>query len=317
MDIEYLLVLQDFRNTYGTFITPIMNIISDFAIKYMLAIIFLIYWCVDKKAGIALMFPTAFGSLINECLKMTACIYRPWVRDSRIIADAKAIKTATGYSFPSGHSAGAAAEYGSAALMLKKKNKILAGFSLLMIALTMFSRNYLGVHTPQDVLAGASVGVISLFMSLKILPLILNDEKWRFRFIWITLIISIAVILYISLKTYPLAYDASGNLLTDPYEMQSDSFQIIGLLNGAVIGIYIEEKYINFSEKGTKKMLIIRALIGLGLILLVREGITPALEMLDEHWGVFAGSFLLSFMVMAAYPFLFKKFEKTKAIVQG
>lgn len=34
----------------------------------------------------------------------------------------------------------------------------------MVILLVMFSRNYLGVHTPQDVLTGAAVGLLSAFL---------------------------------------------------------------------------------------------------------------------------------------------------------
>lgn len=103
MDIECLLWLQKLRELTNDFFTPFMELISLFAISYLILIPVLIYWIVDKKKG---LFPLASFYMcigINVVVKLTACIYRPWIRDARVIPAGDAISTATGYSFPSGH----------------------------------------------------------------------------------------------------------------------------------------------------------------------------------------------------------------------
>lgn len=70
---------------------------------------------------------------------------------------------ARGYSFPSGHSMGAAIILGMIAFLLvlylpRQKNRPLNAFLLLWTVLTGFSRIYLGVHYFSDVLAGLSFG---------------------------------------------------------------------------------------------------------------------------------------------------------------
>ena len=66
---------------------------------------------------------------------------------------------ATGYSFPSGHTMSGTSTYGTTIAMQRKKRKGAAVFCGVMIALTGFSRNFLGVHTPQDVVVGFSEAV--------------------------------------------------------------------------------------------------------------------------------------------------------------
>ena len=96
-------------------------------------------------------------------MKLTACVYRPWIRDARVVPAGDAITTATGYSFPSGHTTTAGPIYGGMAVSGRKRVKPVAVFCVIMVALTAFSRNYLGVHTPQDVLVGLVESVLALW----------------------------------------------------------------------------------------------------------------------------------------------------------
>ncbi len=47
MDIQYLLFLQNFRNGINDALTPFMEMISLFAVTYLIIIHALVYWCVD------------------------------------------------------------------------------------------------------------------------------------------------------------------------------------------------------------------------------------------------------------------------------
>ena len=92
---------------------------------------------------------------------------RPYISDTEI---APLIKTPSSSSFPSGHSATAAA----GALALSVLYPIFAPAILLAGLLTALSRIYLGVHYPFDVLAGMLIGAVTCGIVLTLAPLALT-----------------------------------------------------------------------------------------------------------------------------------------------
>ena len=101
MDIDYLLLLQRFRENINDALTPFMEYVSLFAVTFLIMIPVFVYWVVDKKKGLYTLVSYYLCCGFNAMLKLTACIYRPWIRDARIKPAGDAITTATGYSFPS------------------------------------------------------------------------------------------------------------------------------------------------------------------------------------------------------------------------
>lgn len=80
----------------------------------------------------------------------------------------------TNYSFPSGHAMMSIAFYGLLIWLLgrhlrqHKIQELVIGFLILLILLIGFSRIYLRVHYPSDVIAGYSFGIGWLWLSLRI-----------------------------------------------------------------------------------------------------------------------------------------------------
>ena len=68
------------------------------------------------------------------------------------------VKKPTDYSFPSGHTA---ASFAAVAALFMKKEKLLGGISCVIAVLIAFSRMYLYVHFPTDILGGIVVGIVS------------------------------------------------------------------------------------------------------------------------------------------------------------
>ena len=84
MDIQYLLFLQNFRNSIDNALTPFMEGVSMFAVTYLILFPVYYYWNRNKKDGLYALVAYYFCMVITPLVKLTACVYRPWIRDSRI-----------------------------------------------------------------------------------------------------------------------------------------------------------------------------------------------------------------------------------------
>lgn len=83
--MDYLLLLQNFREWSGGIFDSFFTHITMGG-EYEFGILFtaLIYWIINKNYGIFMIWNLFLGLLTNQFLKVTACIYRPWILDSRI-----------------------------------------------------------------------------------------------------------------------------------------------------------------------------------------------------------------------------------------
>lgn len=308
MDLDYLLLLQNFRTATGDLFTPFMEFVSHFAVGgWSIALLALVYWCVDKRAGFWLLMNTGVCSMVNSVLKLTACVYRPWVKNPAIVPAGNALETATGYSFPSGHTTRATALFGGLAFW-QLRRKWLAATLALVVLLVMFSRNYLGVHTPQDVLVGFLATALVMFANWKILAWL--EKGNEAKFLAAGLALSLACFLYISLKGYPLDY-ANGKLLVDPETMKNDSFANLGMFAGFFLGAFFERKFVNFAVSGSLKRKILRFILGL-MPLLAWAVFSRAFlcDCLGEHAGRFLYGFVPTLYVLMLYPMIFSGFER-------
>ncbi len=180
MDMNILLALQDFRNGAGGFLTEFLSKMTFMGeINSAIVIMAILYWCVSKELGSYLLMGWSGNRLANGALKVTACAYRPWIRDARILPYGNSMTTATGYSFPSGHTMNAATVFGGMGLR-KDFSRALRVVLFLVTALVAFSRIYLGVHTPQDVLVGAGMGILVMGLTLRLMRWVEShpDRDW-------------------------------------------------------------------------------------------------------------------------------------------
>ena len=313
MDIQYLLFLQNFRNGINDALTPFMEMISLFAVTYLIIIPALVYWCVDKRSGLYTMASYTTCVAVNAVVKLTACVYRPWIRDSRIQPAGDAIQTATGYSFPSGHTTTATPIYGSLAVSAWKVIRWISVFCIALILITGFSRNYLGVHTPQDVIVGLTEGVLILWGMSKLFSYLIEHSDRENIFLAIGVLLGIAALIYISVKHYPMDY-VDGKLLVDPQKMMRDGYGDIGMLIAFCAGRFIEKTWIQFKPTCSKRNVaagLVGAVIAFCLIEMLGD---PMKALFGLHWGRFAQSAILILFIVTIWPAVMKAALKEETV---
>lgn len=107
-----------------------------------------------RSTGWVMLFAMLAGLLIGELtLKNIICRPRPFQAEGMVPL---LISPPSGYSFPSGHSCSSFA----AAAAVFQRDKRFGGGALALAGLIAFSRLFLFVHFPSDVLAGALLGVL-------------------------------------------------------------------------------------------------------------------------------------------------------------
>ncbi len=261
MDIDYLLLLQNFRNGVGAFLAPFLLWASEFAVSFWaFAIICMIYWVFDRKGGKRILSGFGLGLLANGFLKLTFCVYRPWIRDARVLPYGDSKVSATGYSFPSGHSTWATSIFGNTGRWFQKHGKkVLTAIFWIFMFVVMFSRNYLGVHTPQDVIVGFLSTTLMIFIANKIEDWTDQDHS-KDKIVMIGgILLCVALCLYYQFKSYPLMYLEDGSLLVDPNKMKADSFQGLGFVSVFAICRFFERKGYDFEQIHWKDRFVISA----------------------------------------------------------
>lgn len=153
-DISVLVWIAEHMRS--AFLTPVMKFITytgNAGIIWIILSVVLV--CIPKyrKAGIASAIALVIDLLcVNICVKPLAHRIRPYVYSDEV---SLIIKKAADYSFPSGHTAAA---FASSMAILRSEHKKLGTCAVIYAAIMGFSRLYVGIHYPTDVLAGMVLG---------------------------------------------------------------------------------------------------------------------------------------------------------------
>lgn len=309
IDIQYLLMLQELRNATGGIFDEFFNALSKFAVDVLPFLPFVLFWGVDKKWGYYSLTTQWLGELVNGVIKLTVCAYRPWIRSDLIEPAGDSKTAATGYSFPSGHTKTAGTNYGSIAIWQKDKRKWVSVTCIVLILLTAFSRNFLGVHTPQDVICGLIEAVIILYVVFVVSKKLDGNERAIDILTLIGVVAVIVSLIYIQIKPYPMDYDAAGNLLVNPSKMMNDCFKACGAFIGFLVGSYVDRHYIHYEIPVGTKNLPILVSIGVALAFSWKEYFGPATvgAAFGGHWGNFIARCIMLLFAMIVWPIVIQK----------
>lgn len=148
-------------------VMPWLTRLGDHGILWIATALFFLLWRPKRRCGVALT-AGLLGSLLigNVIVKNLAARPRPcWIRPDIALL----IASPTDYSFPSGHTL---ASFIAATILLYYDKRF--GIPALILAVIIaFSRLYLYVHFPSDVLGGVllgiAIGIGAIFLNERVL----------------------------------------------------------------------------------------------------------------------------------------------------
>ncbi len=241
--------------------TPFLDLLANGASffgeeTFVIAIVLLVFWNINKQKGFALYMNVLTSVLIMGILKAVVRAPRPFVVLEEIAG--KRMETATGYSFPSGHTTTAASFYTSIALLLKKR--ICSIIAAIMIVLVGVSRLYLGVHWPNDVFAGLLIGVSISFLlyrwSLQLFEDRVRLVRFSIRYGLIATFVSLILSVLLNME------------LVDPVAF-NDLMKTLALAGAGLLGFGFEEQIVRYRVEASLTKKILRYLLGMGVVIAI------------------------------------------------
>lgn len=301
--MEFLKFLQSIRTPVGDFLMSTITMLGEETLFMAIGLLFL--WCVDKKRGYYILFTGFLGTIAIQFLKITCRIPRPWVQDPTFDIVESARAEATGYSFPSGHTQCAVTLYGGIACSEKKYNWIRYG-AIATFLLIAFSRMYLGVHTPADVLVSLGIGIL---LVLFLYPLMMREHKnpWvMYITLAALLLITLGNLLYVELFRFPVDVDP------DNYESAiKNAWKLLGCVLGMCIIYPLDDKIIRYQTNAVWWSQILKLAGGLGIVVLIKSLLKAPLQaLLGASVGDCVRYLLLVLAAGALWPLTFRYFAK-------
>ena len=301
--MEFLKLLQSIRTPVGDFLMATITHLGEETLFMAIGLLFL--WCIDKKRGYYILFAGFTGTILTQFLKITFRIPRPWVLDPSFSIVEEARLEATGYSFPSGHTQCAVTLYGGIARS-ERKWKWLMWASVAACILVSFSRMYLGVHTPADVLVSVAVGLVLVFA---LYPLMMKEHKspWVLYGTLIAIfVITLGNLLYVELWRFPAD--------VDPDNMESaikNAWKLLGVVVGMCILFPVDRIWIRYETDAVWWAQILKLAGGLIPVVLIKSLLkSPLQALLGASVGDAVRYLLLVLFAGLVWPLTFRFFAR-------
>jgi undecaprenyl-diphosphatase len=217
-------------------------------------------------------------------------------------------EAATGYSFPSGHTQNVAGTFGSLALG-QKKHKAIWIPSVVIIVLVAFSRMYLGVHTPTDVLTSLAIAAALVFC---LSPIFRSEESFR-RYMPYVVIVGYA--LTVALLCYAFLHPTDSVDAANLASAKKNACTLHGAVMGLVAVFFLEKFTGDFDTRAVWYVQVIKAVLGFGIVLLIKELLRAPLNFLcfgNEYVGRAIRYFLMVLFAGGLWPMTFVHLRKIR-----
>lgn len=258
-----------------------------------------IFWCVNKKKGYYILMVGFLGLIVNQFLKITCRVPRPWVKDPNFTIVEEARAAATGYSFPSGHTQISVGVYGSIGRAWTMR--VLRLLCAALCILVPLSRLYLGVHTLADVLVSV---LVALGLVLFLYPCVMRlfDTKYGMHALLGGMTaLALAYLLYVCFFPFPADIDRENYA-----DALYTAHKLLGSIGGVWLGYAIDSRYVRFEPKAPMKTQLVKLLVGLVLVLCIKSALkTPLQALLGAGIADSLRYFLMTLFVCGIWPWVF------------
>ena len=245
-ELQFLKWLESIRTGFFTSLFEGITILGEETLVILFVVA--LWFAVDSRLAQKMFFVTICSMGLNGIVKNIAQVPRPF--DKGIVPVRQ--ETATGFSFPSGHTQNFSTW--STLFAIEFKKTWLTVLVAVFIALVAFSRLYLGVHYPSDVIVGVALGVGMAFLGNYLFERVKDVKKLYVA----VLIIFAPFIVY---------------FLIVAHERFADFFKVFGMMGGLTLIAFLQEKSepLSYDVPWWKKL--IRIVIGVAIAFVLKEGL--------------------------------------------
>lgn len=298
--MEFLYWLESIRNPVLDAFFSVITYCGDELVFMAVAVILM--WCVDKHQGYFMLFVGFLGTQINQLLKVTYRIPRPWVKDPNFTIVESAREAATGYSFPSGHTQCSVGTFGTLAVW--NKQVWLRVVSVALCILVPLSRMYLGVHTPLDVGVSYLVAVVLIAVLYPLTKKLQHNPKGMRIFLAVLALISLAQTVYMTVTLL-------GETAPELQSGLKNAYKMLGAVLGMIAVYELDQRWIRYDVKAVWWAQALKVVLGLGLTVGLKELCYAVFGLIPwEPVSRFFAYFVMVVFAGAIWPMTFKWFAK-------
>jgi membrane-associated phospholipid phosphatase len=293
--------------------------------EFFLLVLPLLYWSVDSALGLRVVFILITSNLFTDVGKLLFAAPRPYWVSPQVHAW---WTTETSFGTPSGHALQAVSVWGIFAAY--EKRKWIWAVSLAVIFFIGFSRIYLGVHFPHDVVAGWLLGALILWAFVRYWEAVgaWLMKKTLSQQIVIAFLVSLAfIVIGFGTATLRSGYQVpeiwmtnsllAGTELPNPVS-PSSAFTSAGTLFGAAVGAAWIMSIGGYQASGPIKKRALRYVIGLVVVAILWVGLGELFPR-NADWISYSLRFvrysLVGWWVAGGAPWVFVRFNLAERLI--
>ena len=239
-------ILKFFESIRTPFLNKVFIGITQLgSFDFYIIVIPVLFFIVKEKKAYRILFRLMFSYIVNTLLKNTFKLPRPSEEKLEVLFK----ESGLGYGFPSGHAQNSTVFWFS--LYTEFGGWILLFIGIIAALLISISRLYLGVHFFMDVIGGVAIGLVVLFLYILILQRPLDKISEGKKSI-----------------TIPVSVGLFAVSFFNPFSMGT----LLSSTSGLILGTGISSE-LNYEMKKGAVALILRIIIGVGVLILIRYGL--------------------------------------------